>query len=64
MVVFLIFILACLLGWLLWRRLRRTRLHPLLRFILTLLFTALVYILLFWISVYIALFLSQRNALR
>lgn len=63
MYILLIFILACLLGWLLWRRLCRTRLAPFLRLLLALLFAALVFILLFWASVYIALFLSQWNAL-
>ena len=61
MYVFLIFILACLLGWLLWRRLRRTRLALPLCLLLTLLFIARVYILLFWISVYVSLFLYQHN---
>ena len=61
MYMILIFVLACLLGWLLWRRLCRTSLPFLLRFILAVFFTALVFIVLFWISVYVALFLSQRN---
>ena len=61
MYVILIFALACLLGWLLWRRLCRTHLLPFLRALLTLLCIVVSYIVLFWISIYISIHLFQMN---
>ena len=62
MYLFLIFVLACVLGWALWRKLRRsTLLHPALCAVLAVLFAALAYILLFWASVYLSIFLFQAK---
>lgn len=59
MYTFLIFIVACLLGWVLWRRLGRTNMAFLLRVMLTSLFVVVVFILLFWLSISVALFLAR-----
>lgn len=59
MYVILIFILSCLLGWVIWRGLRRTKLPPIVCAFLAMLCIVLIFIALFWISVYVALFLAR-----
>lgn len=59
MYVILIFILSCLLGWVAWRGLRRTKLPPIVCALLALLCVVLIFVALFWISVYISVFLFQ-----
>ena len=56
MYVLLLFILACLLGWLLWRRLFLTSLHPAWRAVLTTLCIIVLFVIFFWVSAYFSLF--------
>ncbi len=51
MYVFLLFLLSCLMGWLIWRKLFMTSLRPYLRSILTSLSIIIIFVVLFWISV-------------
>ena len=59
MYIILIFILSCLLGWVIWRRLCLTKVPALLRVILALLAVVLIFVALFWISVYVSISLFQ-----
>lgn len=59
MYIILIFILSCLLGWVIWRRLCLTGIPAFLRVILALLAVALIFVALFWISVYVSIYLFQ-----
>lgn len=59
MYVILIFILSCLLGWVIWRGLRRTKLPPIVCALLAMLCIVLIFIALFWISVYVSVLLLQ-----
>lgn len=61
MYLILMFILSCLLGWVIWHRLCRTRIPAFLRLILALLAAALIFVALFWISVYVSIYLFQLN---
>lgn len=61
MYIILIFILSCLLGWVIWRGLRRTKLPPIVCALLAMLCIVLIFIILFWISVYVSVLLFQLN---
>lgn len=59
--IILIFILSCLLDWVIWRGLRRTKLPPIVCALLAMLCIVLIFIILFWIGVYVSVLLFQLN---
>ncbi len=61
MYIVLFFALTCLSGWLIWRRLCRTRLPGVVCVFLELIGAALVFSAFFWISIYISIYLFQLN---